>query len=618
MTNITFRFFLISLLFSFSFSSSLENCVHYDVSVSHTDVVPGESIILEFDIKIDKGFHIYSTDFDKSLSPTYVEFEDSTIISSFGKFKEPNPKKKYDPNFDMDVYYHMGEIKLSLPFTTSTDVPYGERDFNFMLYYLACEQSMCIPNYDDHTIKINFIDEDIRPEYVIEIDNGDNIKSGVSEFEDEKSKGLFSFILFSFGMGLLALLTPCVFPMIPITVAFFTKEGEKDSKNPFTAALVYTLGIITIFTSLGLLLAITLGASGANQVASNPWINLFIGFLFIYFALSLFGLYEIEVPSVIRQFSLSQEGKGGYLGILFMSLTFTLTSFTCTVGFVGFLLVSASQGEYYWPLVGMIFFSLAFALPFFFLALFPQYLSKLPSSGGWLNSVKVIMGFLELGAAMKFISNADLIWTWGIFDKFLVLLSWAVISILAGIYLLGWIKFSHDSKLSSIGVPRKVLSILFLSFGLYLGSGLYGYQIHGLIVSYLPPDISNSSELMDKGWYVDNMEAALLESKKQNKPVFVDFTGYTCTNCRWMEDNIFVQDNVKELFKDFILLKLFCDGKKGREYSSMEKARFGTVALPFYVVLNSDDEAIMTFHGYDTDVTKFEKFLTESLEKYHD
>jgi thiol:disulfide interchange protein DsbD len=229
---------------------------------------------------------------------------------------------------------------------------------------------------------------------------------------------------------------------------------------------------------------LTLGATGANQIASNPWVNLFIAALFVYFAFSLFGQYEIQLPSAFRQFSAQQENRGGVLGILFMALTFTLTSFTCTVQFVGLLLVAASQGEFFWPIIGMVTFSTAFASPFFLLALFPQYLVKLPQSGGWLNSVKVVMGFLELGAAMKFLSNADLVWQWGIFTKQVVLSVWIVISIMMGLYLLGKIKLPHDSEIKFISVPRLTLSIIFISFGLYLSAGLFGNSIHGLIFHY--------------------------------------------------------------------------------------------------------------------------------------
>ena len=241
---------------------------------------------------------------------------------------------------------------------------------NGKLFYQVCDESVCIRKYDDFSIPINLTSGEIRQEYK-SIPSSENLSTksnGV--LQDAIDSGILSFIALSFGMGLLALLTPCVFPMIPITVSFFTKQGEQEGNRPLKSAITYALGIIIIFTSLGLILAVTLGASGANQIASNAWVNLFIALLFVFFALSLFGMYEIQAPSLMRQYSLDNEQAGGTIGILFMALTFTLTSFTCTVQFVGLLLVAASQGSYLWPIIGMLIFSLAFAFPFFFLALF--------------------------------------------------------------------------------------------------------------------------------------------------------------------------------------------------------------------------------------------------------
>ena len=288
-------------------------------------------------------------------------------------------------------------------------------------------------------------------------------------------------------------------------------------------------------------------------------------------------MYEIQAPSTLRQFSLQNENQTGVAGILFMALTFTLTSFTCTVQFVGLLLVAASQGSYMWPIFGMLIFSFAFSLPFFFLALFPQYLASLPKSGQWMNSIKVTMGFLELGAAMKFFSNVDLVWEIGFFTYEVVLVTWAILSLLTAIYLLGLIKFPHYIKLKKRGPIRISLIILFIYFGLYLSNGLYTGNVHGLVESYLPPKA-------EKGW-IENYQEAIIVAAENNKPIFLDFTGYTCTNCRWMEKNIFVKDEVKELFDNFILVKLYTDGgEHAAEYQQMEIDRYGTSALPFYVV----------------------------------
>jgi thiol:disulfide interchange protein DsbD len=410
--------------------------------------------------------------------------------------------------------------------------------------------------------------------------------------------------------------------MIPITVSYFTHQGEIGEGKPLKNATIYTLGIIGAFSILGFILALTLGASGANQLASNPWINLFIAALFTYFALSLFGMYEIQIPEKLRQFSLKQEGRGGVVGTLFMAVTFTLTSFTCTVQFVGLLLVAASQGQWFWPMIGMVVFSGAFALPFFFLALFPQYLAKMPKSGGWLNSVKVIMGFLELAAAFKFISNTDLVWGWGFFSHNAVLAVWAVLMLLAGVYLLGKIQLPHDSPVKSVSVPRLMLSTAFLTFGLYLTSGLFGQRIHGIIYAYLPPAVEgNSGSVMTNGasmaeeyeWYSE-VEEGLAEARRTGKSVFIDFTGYTCTNCRWMEANIFTKQEVKDRFGQMILVQLYTDGGPNhKEKQQYEIDRFGTAALPFYVILSPDDKVITTFPGMTRNLEDFLDFLDEGL-----
>ena len=332
-------------------------------------------------------------------------------------------------------------------------------------------------------------------------------------------------------------------------------------------------------------------------------------------------MYEIQLPSALRQFSLKQEKRGGYVGTLFMALTFTLTSFTCTVQFVGLLLVRAVQGDWLWPGIGMLFFSAAFALPFFFLALFPQYLSKLPKSGGWLNSVKVVMGFLEMAAAFKFFSNTDLVWNWGFFTRPAVLAAWVVIAFLTGLYLLGKLRLPHDTQLETIGVPRLLVSMFLFTFSLYMGRGLIGQPIHGLIDAYLPPAIESESGLIvqanteeDRLRWITDFDEGLREAEMSGKPVFLNFTGYTCTNCRWMESSVFTEPRVIDKLNQYILVELFTDG--GPDYKKnqqMEIDRFESAALPLYVLLTPDNREIARFPGLTRDVDKFVAFLSRGL-----
>jgi len=546
------------------------------------------------------------------------------IIKDSGLVEEDEPIKKYDDGFLTETKTHQGGAVFIAPILLKKDLSPGDYNLEAVILFQVCNESLCYPPKEEFlsvpiTIESGEPREE-RSEIILVSDVFD--KSGNINLEAAIDQGFFSFVLLAISMGFLALLTPCVFPMIPITVSFFTQQGESGQGKPLKNAIIYTLGIIATFSILGFILALTLGASGANQLASNPWVNLFIAGLFIYFALSLFGMYEIEVPAKLRQFSLKQEGRGGVVGTLFMAVTFTLTSFTCTVQFVGLLLVAASQGQWFWPMIGMIVFSAAFAFPFFFLALFPQYLAKMPKSGGWLNAVKVVMGFLELAAAFKFLSNTDLVWGWGFFSHNAVLAIWAVLMLLVGFYLLGKIQLPHDSPLVSVSVPRLMISAAFLTFGLYLTSGLFGQRIHGIIYAYLPPVVeSNTGAVSTNGnsmaeqfkWFRD-LDNGLMKAKETGKPVFIDFTGYTCTNCRWMEANIFTRREVKDRFNEMILVQLYTDGGPNhRENQEYEIERFGTAALPFYVIISPYDEIITTFPGMTRDLDNFLDFLDEGL-----
>ena len=584
--------------------------VKVEIRLSEDRVTAGDQLILITTVTLEEGWHIYAIN-EKIDGPiaTVIDVAGSGIIRSVGKTREPTPIKKYDSGFQNDTYFHEGIVVFETPIELDPLIIPGSNTLNASILYQACNASLCLPP-----------------------------KSETAKLDFEISTGFGSFFLLSISMGLLALLTPCVFPMIPITISYFTKQGEIEGRNPVKQASVYSAGIIATYTVLGLLLAVTLGASGANQLAASPWVNLFIGGLFIYFALSLFGMYEIELPSALRQFTLKQEGRGGYVGTLFMALTFTLTSFTCTVQFVGLLLVRAVQGDWFWPALGMLIFSAAFALPFFFLALFPQYMARMPKSGGWLNSVKVVMGFLELAAAFKFLSNTDLVWQWNIFTRPVVLTVWVVIVFLTGLYILGKIRLPHDTPLETIGVPRLILSIILLTFSIYMARGIIGQPIHGLIDSYLPPKIQGGmvaaptfgargggtvlnesiSELdvssAHNGWIRDYDEGVKV-AEELGKPIFLNFTGITCTNCRWMETNMFTEPEVVELFDNFVLIELFTDmGPRSKEWQKMEEQRFGTVALPYYVILSSDgQEEIASFAGMTPNLQQFVRFLNRGL-----
>ncbi|MGH9413082.1 MAG: protein-disulfide reductase DsbD family protein [Terriglobales bacterium] len=437
-------------------------------------------------------------------------------------------------------------------------------------------------------------------------------------------QSLTAFVWLACGMGALSLLTPCVFPMIPITVSYFTDHGARDRSGALGNAIIFGLGIVLTFTALGMAMALLFGAGSVNRMAANPWVNLLLTAIFLGFGFSLFGAFSIRVPGGLlnRLGGVSRrKGTGRLFGTLVMGLVFTLTSFTCTAPFIGTMLVLAAAGDWKWPLIGMLAFSAVFALPFFILALVPQLLSQMPKAGGWLNSVKVVMGFLEVAAAMKFLANADLIWHWGIFTRETVLAIWVAIGILTVVYLLGKFQMPHDSLVSTISASRAVLAIAFLAVSIWLGTGLFGRSLGGMdaFLPLAPAQPASAASADPAGhsaslsWIENNFPAALAQARQQNKPLFVNFTGYTCTNCRWMEANMFSRPQIKSRLRNFVRAELYTDGQ-GKVYADQQKLendRFGTVALPLYAIVSPSGKTVATFLGLTRKPSEFLAFLSK-------
>jgi thiol:disulfide interchange protein DsbD len=395
--------------------------------------------------------------------------------------------------------------------------------------------------------------------------------------------------------------------MVPITVSYFTARAGRTRREAVTQALVYGAGIVLTFSAVGLALALFLGASGLNQFAANPWVNLGITALFLGFALSLFGRVEVALPaSVVTRAVSAERGRGQFLGTLLMGFAFTLTSFTCTAPFLGSLLVVAATGDWQWPLAGMLAFSSVFALPFVILALVPQRLASLPRAGTWLQSVKTTMGLLEIAAAMKFLSNVDLVWGWGIFTRPVVLASWVIVALL-----LTW-QFLRGTK-----TPIKfALAAASLVLAMWLGNGMRGARL-GELEAFLPP--AGAGVLAagkEPEWIVNDYQAALAMAKEQHRPLLIDFTGYTCTNCRWMEANMFPRPEVALELSRYVRVRLYTDGQGEpyQGYQIMQRDTYGTVALPYYAALDPDGTPQVAFGGLTRDSAEFISFLRKGLE----
>jgi thiol:disulfide interchange protein len=590
----------------------------------------GESFKAKLKAVIEGEWHLYAVEQPAGGPfPTRITIPENLPFVIDGKPVSPAPITKFDPNFNIETKFFAKAAEFNLPLKATADA--GGDDLAVNVRYQVCDDKVCLP---PKTVKVTFTGfEDVKKSPLASASIDSNQPPAVSSQPENQIQNpkpptqnpndlpLGSFIWLAITLGALSLLTPCVFPMIPITVSYFTNHASHSRAKAIRLATIYSVGIIATFTLLGMLLAIFVGAAGINLFAANPWVNIIITAVFLFFAFNLFGAYEIQVPSSLLtkldNLTRTKEGEGsGIVGALLMGLTFTLTSFTCTSPFVGTILVSASQGNWQMPLVGMLAFSTVFALPFFVLALAPQLVSQLPRAGGWMNSVKVAMGFLEVAAAMKFISNVDLIWRWGIFTRSFVLAIWISIGIILAIYLLGKFQLFHDTKPEKIGAVRLVSAILSLAISFYLLTGLFGAKL-GELESFLPPDLENSSAKVfgksreELTWIENDLDKALAKAKTENKRVFVDFTGYTCTNCRWMEANVFPKKEVEAEMSKYVLARLYTDGEGAvfeRQQQFQEK-NFQTVALPFYVILDADGKTVSTFPGLTRNTPEFVGFL---------
>lgn len=631
-----------SLALGQSTVSGGDNNVSYKVRLEPADLRPGEAgrIILEFQVK--EGWHLYAP----SRQGDFVELglslrEEVPGLKPSEKLVEPALPVKIDKGFQVEVAYVEGGTAFSLPFTTTADFkPAGT--LPLLVEWQACDDTNCDrPKADEVDLTYQLATGEPRAEKTAldtsppEQPEGYKAPEGAStaqapgkeaqptdevgqQISQAKQSGLLSFMLLAFVLGLGALATPCVWPMIPITVSYFSKKKDGQKSN-LPGALAFGIGIMVTFTGIGLLATLLLGAGGVGQVAANPFINGFLAILFVVLALNLFGVFEIVVPAGVVN-SLQQKGgrAGGFVGPVLMGLAFSLTSFTCTVPFAGTVLASAASGDYFYPAVGMMSFSLAFAVPFFLLAMFPQWLASLPKSGTWLVSVKAYMGFLELAFALKFLSNIELVYQVGILTRPVFLSIWAAIITLAAVYLMGWVKLPHEGE-TTVGWGRRVIGLLNFAIVFYLLGGIQGAPVKE-IVAFLPPEPypgrESASGVKEAVSFIENLDEGVEQAKAEDKLIFVDFTGVTCTNCRWMEKNMFPTPKVKEQLEKMVRVKLWTDRQKeeDRKNAALQLELTKVSTLPVYVVMNQDRKVLRIFQGFTQDEAQYLAFLTGDTE----
>ncbi len=641
---------------------------------------------LVFTASMDAGWSIYGFDLEPGGPiPTSIEFEDSDKYKLVGDLKHPEPEVKYDPNFNMDIpmfsdvvnIRQIVEVLSAEPFRLSGEV-----------VYMACDDTQCLPpDYLDFSFRLVGVQ---HIEEVAEVPDREHAEEKAEkpvtqeleevtdtivyeerpvaedvyyEVEDTRQQRSvwWNFILGFMG-GLLALLTPCVFPMIPLTVSFFLRNAGNRTKA-LRDALFYGFSIIFIYVVVGIAVSVLFGADRLNAAATSPGFNLFFFVLLIFFAAAFFGAFELQLPSKwTNKLDSKADQTGGLAGVFLMGLIFVLVSFSCTGPIVGTLLVEAALSrDVLAPALGMTGFSVALAIPFTLFAIFPTALKSLPKSGGWMNAVKVVLGFIVLAFAMKFFAVADAVGQWDILSREGFIVIWIAIFIMLGLYLIGVIRFAHDSKLEHLSVPRLFLAIASFAFVFYLLPGLWGAQLT-TVSSFLPPMTKQSfnitqpvaapdaAQIVYEGESVQEGPHGLMAftdydegmafAKEKNKPVFLDFTGLGCANCRKMEAAVWSDPRVLErLRNNFIKISLYVDDRTrlpeeeqfvsksmgrertirtvGQKWSVFQAERYNVNTQPYYVILDHDENMLAEPRGYNTNIDEYIEFLDEGVERFN-
>ena len=691
------------MLISIIAMAQMQDPVHF--SVSQKQVSPSEVDVI-FTGRIDKGWHVYSTGLpdDGPISATLTS-EASEGAKVDGKLKaQGNEINHFDNLFGMKLRYFENSVTFVQRYKLTAE-KYHIKGF---LEYGACNDQNCLPptqvefdftgtgtpdkaaaeekKSEDEKVDEKAEDaakddpaalEKAKADSLAELAKADSLAAlaALADMDSTELKGLWTpvidelqkfngdtgknrslFYIFLMGFlgGLVALFTPCVWPIIPMTVSFFLKRSKDDKKKGIRDAIMYGISIIVIYLALGLLITALFGASSLNALATNAVFNIFFFLLLVVFALSFFGWFEIRLPSKWSNAVDSKAGNtSGLLSIFLMAFTLTLVSFSCTGPIIGFLLVEVStQGSIIGPALGMFGFALALALPFTLFALFPTWLKQAPKSGSWMNTIKVVLGFIELAFALKFFSVADLAYGWRLLDREVFLSLWIVIFGLMGAYLLGWLRFQSDEPLpvamSEMGEPcgekaKPVLCIMLgmcsLAFALYMVPGLWGAPCKA-VSAFAPPMSTQDFNLYKanevRAQFTD-YEQGMAVAKAQGKPVMIDFTGFGCVNCRKMEAAVWTDPSVAEkLTNDYVLISLFVDDKTplpeqieitengqkrtlrtiGDKWSYLQRSKFGANAQPFYVALDNEGHVLGKSYSYDEDISKYMEFLNQGLENY--
>ncbi|MCU0353961.1 MAG: thioredoxin family protein [Cytophagales bacterium] len=698
MKTVRLAFLPLAFLFSFSTPAQVLSPAKWRFEVSKAEVKAGSETELVFRATIQDNWYLYSSDFDPELGPqvTAFTFKPNDTYQLVGKVKPVKPKKKYDDLWGGEYTYFIGQGE----FRQTVKILKANPRIEGGIEYQVCSEvdGKCIPGeeaFKFDQIKLVAAAETSGGPAVAATEkptdsasvaaateknpknaqnapmNGDEKQATVSEptntatlapVSGDKDDSLGSFLLLAFLSGFIALAMPCVYPLIPMTVSFFTHQGGSRQRGIWYA-VIYGLSIIVIYTLIGSVFSLVFGSDSANALSTHWLPNLLFFAVFVVFGLSFLGLFEIVLPSSLVNRVDREADKGGLYGIFFMAFTLALVSFSCTGPIAGSLLILASEGVSVKSVLGMVAYSAAFAVPFTLFAIFPAWLKNLPKSGGWMNTVKVTLGFLELALAFKFLSNADQVYHWGLLDRDVFLAAWIVIFGVLGLYLLGKVRLPHDDNAAEIGVPRLLVAMLTLAFTIYMVPGLFGAPLKPL-AGLLPPQTTQDFNLNEPrgllasqptevlpprkhagflktphnlpGFF--DLKEALAYAQKVNKPVFVDFTGHGCVNCREMEARVWPEPTVlQRLANDYVLVSLYVDDKTelpesewytsardgklkktiGSQNFDYQITRFNYNAQPLYVLLDTAGNPLpVPPTAHDLSVENFVGFLDKGLSAF--
>ncbi len=630
----------------------------------------GDRAVLALDITIPEGWHLWSLDPGEGPLPLRVILPKDGPLTWVGDWHGSEPHVVFDRGFKRNLTQYEGEpVHLERVVAVAEGTAAGTQTVEVMVRGQICTEATCLNN----KLKVPVtIDVAAAPRGLTEIAAAGTVltaapglpaspspakpavkpasrtgpKSDAERLEAAKEEGIVAFLLLAFLAGLGALATPCVFPAIPMTVSFFSKFAEKDFGHSARLAAFYAVSMMVYFTLAGMIVSVLLGATGVNKFAAHPFFNVALAGVLIFFALNLLGMFEIQVPTFMLEFTNKLEAKygpaasddsqsrgvlGDYVAVGVAAMTSTTIFFTCTVAFVGVVLVAAAQGEWFWPTLGMLAFSAAFVLPFFLLALFPKAAQNMQGRyGSWLSTTRVTLGFLELAAATKFISNADLVWQTNLLSRDVALAFWIAVFAVCALFLLGKLNVGegpHDPD-GAVSVPRMLAGIMVTTFTLYLTVGLFSARpLGGWIDGWLPPSVlpgevaptyaagGGAAAEITFPW-IHDLEDGRAAARESGDLVFVNYTGFTCTNCRYMESGVFTLPAISPLLRSMTLVELYTDGLEPHHEANRDDqlARFKTAALPFYSVEHPDGTVIATFPSSTNDPEEFRRFLADAIE----